>query len=110
MSLFHLPKISGIRPALNMSSQSVFPTENGTLSIPLQFIIDEKDVFDKLSYIPTKKSPGPDGIPNWVLKSYAYILSSPVASNFIALIPESVVFSLWKKADFIPVPKKIGVQ
>ena len=54
-----------------MSSQSVAPTENSTFSIPSQFIFDEKDVYNKLSTIPTNK-----GIPNWVLKSYACILSS----------------------------------
>ena len=37
----------------------------------LQFIIDEESVFDKLSNI--SKSFGSDGIPNWVLKDYAYI-------------------------------------
>ena len=52
------------------------------------------------------KSPGPDGIPNWVLKSYAYVLSSPVASIFNASIQEAVVPSMWKKANVIPVPKK----
>ena len=59
-----------------------------------------------MSTIPTNKSPGPDGIPNWVLKSYAYILSSPVASIFNASIQKSIVPSMWKKADVIPVPKK----
>ena len=91
---------------LNMSSQSVVPTENSTLSTPSQFIIDEKGVYNKLSTIPTNKSPGPDGIPNWVLKSYAYILSSPVALIFNSSIQESVVPSMWKKADVTPVPKK----
>ena len=98
-----------IRP-LSMSSQSIVPTENSMFSTPSQFIIDEKDVYNKLSTIPTNKSPGPDGIPNWVLKSYAYILSSPVASIFNASIQESVVPSTWKKADIIPVPRKMGTQ
>ena len=52
---------------LNMSLQSVVATENSTFSIPSQFIIDEMDVYNKLSTVPTNKSPGPDGIPNWVL-------------------------------------------
>ena len=90
-----------IRP-LNMSSQSVVPTENSTFSTQSQFIIDEKDVCNKLSTIPTNKSPGPDGIPNWVLKSYAYILSSPVASIFNASFDNACVIkpgSLYAEYD-----------
>ena len=71
-----------IRP-LNMSLQSVVPTENSTFSTPSQFIIDEKNVYNKLSTIPTNKSPGPDGIPNWVLKSYAYIRPYVVTSKSV---------------------------
>ena len=80
--------------------------ENGSTNILPQFIIEEKDVYCKLSAISVSKSPGPDGIPNWVLKSYAYVLSSPVASIFNASIQEAVVPSMWKKANVIPVPKK----
>jgi hypothetical protein len=73
--------------------------ENGSTSILPQFIIEEKDVYCKFSAISVSKSPGPDGIPNWVLKSYAYVLSSPVESIFNALIQEAVVPSMWKKAN-----------
>ena len=38
--------------------------ENGSTSILPQFIIEEKDVYCKLSAISVSKSPGPDGIPN----------------------------------------------
>ena len=51
-----------------------------------QFIIDEESVFNKLSDICVLKSLGPDGIPNWVLKHYAYILALPVASLLNASI------------------------
>ena len=101
-SLSHLPKTF----VLLTCSRSPASHENSTFSIPSQFIIEEIDVYNKLSTIQTNKSPGQDGILNWVLKSYAYILSSPVASIFNASIQESVVPSMWKKADVIPVPKK----
>lgn len=38
-----------------------------------QFVIDEESEFNKLTDICASKSPGPDGIPNWVLKHYACI-------------------------------------
>ena len=53
-----------------------------------QFIIHEESVFDKLSNISISKSLGSDGIPNWVLKDYAYILALPVASLFNASIQQ----------------------
>ena len=93
-------------PPLNKSPVNDL-IENGSTSILPQFIIEEKDEYCKLSAISVSKSPGPDGIPNWVLKSYAYyVLSSPVASIFNASIQEAVVPSMWKKANVIPVPKK----
>ena len=45
-----------------------------------QFIIDKESVFNKLSDIFVSKSLGSHGIPNCVLKHYAYILALPVAS------------------------------
>ena len=36
------------------------------------FLIDKESVFNKLSDICISKSLGSDGIPNWVLKHYAY--------------------------------------
>ena len=56
-----------------------------------QFIIDDESVFNKLSDICVSKSLGPDGIPNWVLKHYAYILALPVASLLNALIQQQHV-------------------
>ena len=70
-----------------------------------QFIIDEESVFNKLSDICVSKSLGSDGISNWVLKHYAYILALPVASLFNASIQQQHVPTAWKKAEVIPIPK-----
>ena len=70
-----------------------------------QFIIDKESVFRKLSNISISKSLGSDGIPNWVLKDYAYILALPVASLFNASIQQQHVPAVWKKAEVIPTPK-----
>ena len=69
----------------------------------LRFIIDEESVYDNLCNI--LKSLGSDGIPNWVLKDYAYILALPVASLFNASIQQQHVPTVWKKAEVIPIPK-----
>ena len=38
--------------------------------IPAEFIIDQADVEGRLSKINVHKAPGPDGIPNWVLRDF----------------------------------------
>ena len=62
-------------------------------------------MFNKLSDICVSKSLGSDGIPNWVLKHYAYILALPVASLLNASIQQQHVPTAWKKAEVIPIPK-----
>ena len=58
-----------------------------------------------MSDICVSKSLGSDGIPNWVLKHYAYILALPVASLLNASIQQQHVPTAWKKAEVIPAPK-----
>ena len=60
---------------------------------------EKKEVYRKISNISTSKSPGSDGIPNWVLKCYAHVLASPVASIFNASIQQASVTTMWKKAS-----------
>ena len=74
-------------PPLNRLHTDISP-ENSHSDISPEFIIKEEEVYHKLSSISTSKSPGPDGIPNWVLKSYAHVLASPVASIFNASIQQ----------------------
>ena len=91
-------------PPLNRLHTDISP-ENSHSDISPEFIIKEEEVYHKLSIISTSKSPGPDGIPNWVLKSYAHVLASPVASIFNASIQQATVPAIWKKANVIPIPK-----
>lgn len=72
--------------------------EGANLSILPEFIIREEDLYHKLSFISTCKSSGPDGIRNWVLKFYAHVLASPVASIFSASVQQAVVPTMWKKS------------
>ena len=56
------------------------------------------------------KSPGPDDVPNWVLKSYAPLLTRPITSVFNASIQFAYVPSRWKRAEVIPIPKVKNVS
>jgi hypothetical protein len=48
---------------------------------------------------------GSDGIPYWVLKSFASILSSPVCTVFNRSITECKVPRVFKQANILPIPK-----
>jgi hypothetical protein len=73
--------------------------------IPPELIISEIDVYRKLSTISISKSSGPDCVPNCVLKSNSLILAFPIASILNASIQQSLVPTIWKKADVIPIQK-----
>jgi len=70
-----------------------------------EFIIDRGEVEMKLSRIHIHKAPGPDGLPNWVLRDFCDKLSGPVCAIFNASLHEGVVPPCWKEAHVIPVPK-----
>ena len=51
------------------------------------------------------KAPGPDGLPDWVLKEYVVLLAQPVNDILNASHKEQKLPSVWKLADITPVPK-----
>jgi len=74
-------------------------------NFPSEFVIDRASVEIKLSKIKIHKAPGPDGLPNWVLRDFCAQLSGPVCAIFNASIREGSVPARWKEANVIPVPK-----
>ena len=73
--------------------------------VPSEFYIDRLDVERKLSQINIYKAPGPDGLPNWVLRDFCTHLAGPVCAIFNASVREGFVPARWKEANVIPVPK-----
>jgi Reverse transcriptase (RNA-dependent DNA polymerase) len=63
------------------------------------------EVFHKLSHINVHKSPGPDGLPNWFLRDFAFAISEPICHIFQSSLKQGVVPRLWKMANVVPVPK-----
>ena len=55
--------------------------------------------------ISASKSHGPDGIPNRVLKDFAYELSDAVCTIFNSSLPSSEVPLIWEDATITPIPK-----
>jgi len=74
-------------------------------SVPDEYIISPRQVEIELENISLQKATGPDDIPNWVLKTSASLLAGPITSIFNASITQSRVPTLWKSADFLPLPK-----
>ena len=74
-------------------------------NLPNEFVISVSDVERRLSNINIWKAPGPDQLPNWVLRDMAELLAGPVCAIFNASLREGHFPSLWKKANVIPVPK-----
>jgi len=69
------------------------------------FIIEPFEVLFKLSKIDVNKSPGPDSMPNWLLKEMAPLIADPVCAIFNASIRQGSVPVMWKQANVVPVPK-----
>jgi len=70
-----------------------------------EFIIDQAAVERKLSQINVYKSPGPDGLPNWILRDFCTELAGPVCAIFNASVRQGIVPSRWKEANVVPAPK-----
>jgi len=62
-------------------------------------------VLAQLKRINMYKAPGPDNLPNWVLRDFAPFLFKPVCAIFNASVREGKVPSIWKKANVVPVAK-----
>lgn len=73
--------------------------------IPAEFIISQHDIEVQLMGINIFKAGGPDGIPNWVLRDLAGLLSAPLCAIFNKSISEGKVPREWKRANVAPVPK-----
>ena len=67
--------------------------------------ISEMSVFQKLSTINATKAQGSDGIPGWLSKENADLLSAPVTNILDTFYSEGILPPSWKEADVVPVPK-----
>ena len=64
----------------------------------------------RLEEVKSFKAPGPNSIPNWLLKRFSMELATPVASIFNASISQALVPLQWKVADVMPIPKTNPVE
>jgi hypothetical protein len=86
-----------------LTDQDLFPVSES--DFPRHLKIQPYEVFFKLCIINIRKAPGPDGIPNWVLRGFAEILRDPLSTMFNASIREGFMLAVWKQTNVLPVPK-----
>ena len=95
----------GISCDLPKPNKDILPPRDPNEAIPDKFIIPLVEVEKQLMKLNVNKAPGPDGIPNWVLKDFAGHLAGPVCAIFNASVREGHLPSVWKSAITRPIPK-----
>lgn len=98
--------------AFNKFFQSVFTKDNGCLpnfsiSLPVisDVVISESGVFNLLLNVDTKKSPGPDKIPNAFLKRYAEWCAKYLYVVFTRSLRDGSLPDDWRTAEIKPLHK-----
>jgi len=72
--------------------------------VPYKLTISQADVERKLSQINVHKEPGPNGLPNWLLRDFSTHLAGSVCAIYNASV-RGFVPPRWKEANVVPVPK-----
>ena len=67
--------------------------------------LSDAATFKLLNDMPTKATCGPDGIPSWVLKKYAFLLSLPVSALFNRTLMTADIPNQWRVQRVSPIPK-----
>ena len=67
-------------------------------------------VLKKLKSLNPNKAPGPDDIPNWILRDYAEILAPSVSDLLNSSYKQKKLPSCWKQANITPIPKDKPVK
>lgn len=88
-----------------ISSSDKLPTATSS-----QYYISVEDIDSRLKAIKKSKLPGPDSIPNWLLRDFSVELAAPIASIFNACVIQAQIPTQWEKANVIPIPKTQHVQ
>jgi len=70
-----------------------------------KYIISPDALFHKLERMNIRKAPGPDNLPNWFLRDFAFALVDPLCFIFNSSLQEDVMPAVSKQANIIAIPK-----
>lgn len=62
-------------------------------------VLTQEEVYNTLCKLNPRKAPGPDGIPNWILRDYAVFLAKPITSILNSSYQDKEIPSIWKYAN-----------
>jgi len=91
-------------PALDLTELTKLRQSLGP--VPDRFVVDPFEVFTALNHLSLTKSPGPDLIPNLLLKDLAAILAEPICALINSSVKQGIVPDWWKMARITPLPKQ----
>jgi hypothetical protein len=83
--------------------------ENFT-SLTSKLQVTELEVFLKLKSLNASKSPGPDGVPSWLLKDFAEILAYPITLVINSSFEQEHLPLAWKQANISHIRKASQVN
>ena len=76
-----------------------------TAGTPSEYQVTVEAMEKALLAIDCSKSPGPDGIPSWILRDFAGVLGKPLTAIFNASVREGYIPPEWKTANVTALPK-----
>ena len=93
-----------------LSTQNILDIPVERSEIPEELFVSTVEAYKALRRVKVGKAPGPDGIPNIVLKTFAFQLAPVIADIYNTSLCEGYLPPLLKSAAVIPVPKKCPVN
>ena len=121
-SLHHIDGASNKQNLANIINEAFISPMRDFESLPADFQADQEaplssplvvsafSVFRKLTALNPTKALGPDGIPAWLLKENADLLTVPVMDILNCSYREGCLPPSWKQADIVPIPKQKPVK
>ncbi|XP_022777866.1 uncharacterized protein LOC111319333, partial [Stylophora pistillata] len=97
---FFVSLTSGFSPLTSANIECISVDE-----IPRHLFVTEREAFVALRRIKTQKAPEPDGIPNSILKTFAFELAPAIADSYNSSLSKGYLPPLLKSAIVRPLPK-----
>ena len=89
-------------------SEDFYPAEEAPTSPA--FVVSSDAVYLKLAVLDSRKASGPDGVPSWLLKENADLLTPMITDILNSSFAECRLPPSWKSADIVPIPKQKPIK
>ena len=80
-------------------------TDDQETEVPNHLLVNIGQVYSVLRRLKTTKSPGPDGIPNRILKTFAFEFSPVIMDIYNTSVVQGVFPDRLKRSIVVPIPK-----